>query len=872
MSRSKVQPQSADFVGGRVRPAFPAYRIFIFGNEVTKDVVEARVNHSGGSAERAAGTCSFTLVNPDNRYTLTYGDMLLIGESAAAYREIRKEQWVDNGFGGTTPLEVQELQREAIKWQEANKLSDVEEVDLATFKQQGRDDSIVSRLAAKAAKFDQNLVENKEAIENAYAEMAKSITTKSYADPFSALNLASFTAQSFGNETMKANVLNEKLNFYSDVTYKATSNLMKLEDRTLMQYPLQQGDCIFNPNDPVRVAFRDPFDPRVWYWMFTGFMDAWTENSGVNRDSTLTINCTDVTKMARYSFIQIGVGMQDPNVEDLFLQIDPKTQASKQVQYQGQLFAEFTMLEALDTLFFGTESAQATVEDVITSQVNALSDKALDAYLRDLDPAYIDPDDFGFIDSRKDRIVTAIEGGTAARQKALARAGKLPPLCVPAPFMRGVEKGDATTGDYTAADGTITAKKKNDRWGTHAYFYGAMTEQDNVLGESIVSLNAWNELLHHRVRFRDLEDMALNSDASRKRLVGHTRSTAPLIINEIGLNKTMYPVGHGRVFYMSRAQLADGRFGRQIIDKSMGGNGGSGGLFSIFKDKLSYLYDMVDRVDFRFYATPKGDFVYEMPFYDFDPIYFASDSMDNWELKPSQVDTLLSGANPDIPFSTLDLEAIGFYKEYDESSDVDPDAWIFDDYDYQQQFTIERDEQISFSNTATDQGVATVFRCRPHNVSSLAALDGNDIKRFQYVADKGALLSLGVRVAEADAWGFIATEEEAEMYAALMLARLNAEAKNVSVSTLPKFGLMVNRPIFWRERNYYANIVSLQHSVVWNSSADTTVNLNQLRGWSGETHKSTGYPIHRHFSGSDRPFSMGETSTPGTKTQNTQDS
>lgn len=852
-----------NFTGGKIKSAFPAYRIFIFGQEVTQDVIETRVNHSGGSAERAAGTCSFTLVNPDNKYTLTYADMLTIGRSAAAYREVQKKRWVDNGFGGTTPRELLEMQRSADMWEKMNELPEEAMARWLKYETlQGREADFSQLLLNRVKKMEEGMVEHQEEIDAKYEAIARNLNDYSYANPYSALNLISFSAQEFGAYTTKVEVLLEKLNFYTQVTYdKAFSHL---ESQTLMQYPFQQGDCIFHPNDPVRVAFRDPFDPRVWYWMFTGFMDAWTENSGVNMDSTITINCTDVTKMARYSFIQIGVGLQDPNIIDLVTQLDSTTQATKKVQYLGQLFAGLTMLESLDTLFFGTDVAQATTEDVITAQVALMSDKALSQYLADEELMYVNPG--------LDRAVQeayAVAAKTEKRDKLIEQAGEWPALSVPAPFMTGVEKGDATTEDYQAKAGTIIAKKKGNRHGTHAYFYGELTEYDKTLGEGIISLNWLNEVLHHRVRERDLVDMALKEETYRQKLMSGGSSTPATIISLIGKGKTEFPVGHGRVFYISQAQLADGQFGREIIDRSFGGHSG---LFSIYKDKLSFIYDMAERVDFRFYATPKGDFVYEMPFYDFDPIYFTDDSMEGWELKASQVqkyldDEMLPHGSTSPFFSTRDLEAMGFYSNFENTEDIT--TWSnAEPFDYRQHFTIEREEQLSFSNTATDQGIATVFRCYPKTVASYSGIDGGtQLKKNQYVVDQGASFTLGVRVADADVWGFITSEEEAKFYAALMLSRLNAEAKNVSISTLPKFGLMVNRPMFWRERNYYANVVSLQHSIVWASSADTTVNLNQLRGWSGETNTATGYPIHKHFSGSDRPFSMGELTTSNSNTQ-----
>ena len=90
---------------------------------------------------------------------------------------------------------------------------------------------------------------------------------------------------------------------------KGTDDVLYYGDRLIYDYPMMEGDCIFHPNDPVRIVFRDPFDPSIWYWEFTGFIDSWTEEQGLNKDSTISISCTDVSKMARYATVAVNTGI-----------------------------------------------------------------------------------------------------------------------------------------------------------------------------------------------------------------------------------------------------------------------------------------------------------------------------------------------------------------------------------------------------------------------------------------------------------------------------------------------------------------------------------------------------------------------------------
>jgi hypothetical protein len=132
-----------------------------------------------------------------------------------------------------------------------------------------------------------------------------------------------------------------------------------------------------------------------------------------------------------------------------------------------------------------------------------------------------------------------------------------------------------------------------------------------------------------------------------------------------------------------------------------------------------------------------------------------------------------------------------------------------------------------------------------------------DYNKFQWAIAKELIPTLGLRVGSNPVWNFIDSDESAEAYCALSLNRVNAEARNISIGTIPKLGLMVNRPLYWRKRNYYASIVSVQHSISWQSSMETVVNMNQVRGWSGE-YDNYGNPVHRHFGDGNRPFNLAE--------------
>ena len=66
------------------KAGFPAYKVFIYGEEISADVMSVRINQSGGSLERSPSTVSISLANPMEKYTLTHNDMIYVGRAKVA--------------------------------------------------------------------------------------------------------------------------------------------------------------------------------------------------------------------------------------------------------------------------------------------------------------------------------------------------------------------------------------------------------------------------------------------------------------------------------------------------------------------------------------------------------------------------------------------------------------------------------------------------------------------------------------------------------------------------------------------------------------------------------------------------------------------
>jgi hypothetical protein len=823
------------------RVAFPAYKVFIYGKDVSSDVAAVRLNQSGGSLERSPMTCSITLQNLQDKYILDNKDIVNIGIAKSKIDAKWENVVVDStrrieGSNVSFPLGGQWVS-----------------LDIVTIKQlapklaQSSDEEKVYLLRAYLGSQGSYEINEKDA-EALTKELQIALqhleSTEMQEDVFD-----SYQEESLGY-SIKQQVIHDKLAYtvYPEPLVDDNS-VLEYDDRIIFDYPMQEGDCIFHANDPVRVAIRDPFDPRVWYWGFTGFIDTWTEDMGMNYDSEVTITCTDVSKMARYAIVQLKTGMQDPNV-DVFLQglrdQGGSTVANSDLILTKELFEGLSIIEILEVIFFGSQSAIELVDGRLFQQIDALASLDVDE-LRNF-----------FVSKFNMTVEQAYEFvpyGIGSTGKHLALWNKIKNKVTDVLQSKAVARFNALNWEGITSPRDISFKRSKDVGGVHYYVLGTPSDTDLYFGaKELKDLYNWNETIHHRVRKDDLHSMNKGS---------YIRPTANLdisqVIHLVGTDLENYPVGGGRVFFMAPAKM-DSIAGQGVLDKAFGG---IGSMHSVFKDRLSYLYDLADVVDFRFYASPKGDLIFEMPFYDYDPSDF-------WQSKDLATEGL-GVSTIDDDYETIFKQAYaGDYptSEWDSLTDMalekntsNLDLIEYDQspkFDYGRHFTIDLHEQMGFSNTMSDRGVLTAYRVKANYIANLSEQQNQEVQKYKMVLAKPLIPHLGFRIGEGNMWGFVKGEDAAELYAALELNRNNAESRNIGVQTIPKFGLMVNRPLHWKYRNYYANIVSISHSIVWNSDVNTSINLNQIRGWPGEIDKETKKPIHRHFGDTNRPFNLVE--------------
>ena len=868
-------PEDLANVDGVYRAAFPSYRVFIYGHEVTEDTLDVRVNQAGGSAERIPSGCSFTLANKDSQYMISHADMLSIskargmapGDIDTQIKETRIDsiqnysklyEDIDNFLYNADPEGAYEILK-SLGWFDEDVAGKIRALVAPT-----SSDPFSATIDNVPGTYDREKLDAliTEAIEKRKIKI-EGVTSITWDDSYLIYN-----------SEVKREVIQSKMGYKTESVPLWGPTFASGEREIFFDYPMQEGMCIFHQNDPVRVAFRDPFDPRMWYWMFAGFVDATTENSGVNRDSTITITCTDVSKMARYSTLQ-SQRLMDPNIVDRF---GDGTAADIGITFYNQVFAGLTIFEILETLFFGAKSTLAELTPRTMADINAMDEERLAVLLYNM-RVTLSPEEAADIFGQgvqeiqvgeNNDTVYRLQNIDSARQKlfSLQQNQKKQQL-----------QKFKDIGVIRSPRG-VAFKRKSKEAGLHVYFKGEMDATDKVIGSNVVDLWHWNEIIHHRVRKDDLYNMyARQDDPSSatadpayngeidERDFPYDPSMMEIkdVIKAIGTDLERFPVGAGNVFLLMPATV-ETKLSRGILDNTIGG---VSSMQSKFKDRLSLLYDLANRIDFRCYATPKGDFVFEMPFYDFNVEHFLNERqltslgdqhldrtintkwrIDNYTNLFKQV---YSGDySPDdiqemtkLRFETEELQGVDTLFTYS----AEPY------FDYAQQFVIEEHEQFGYSDTSTDQGIYTLCLSQRNPIANQ---EGISVELARQQGDVRRLIPmLGIRVLEEDTWGFTDTDEQAHYYCNLTLNRVNAEQRNLGVDILPAFGLMVNRPIFWMKKMYQASIVSMQHSIVWNSSCDTSVNVNQIRGWDGDRDKNTGLPIFKHLAGK-RPFDLAD--------------
>jgi hypothetical protein len=753
---------------GQARNAFPAFRVFIFGQEVTEDVLSISVNWTDG---RQPNTAEVVLVNKLDRYVITEGDI------HALYDDVAISQLV---------------------------MPDLEPVVLGTvgapsFAQSGRTpDALDQVLEARLNEFqrDQKVVENVQRAKNFFdigtATLANQITREIRDRLDHAIR-----------DVIKQGVLDVKIGVRvqieqpdvmdlravsvagSVVSASSARDVAELRGEAA-RYPFQVGDCIFHSNDPIRIFWRDPFNAERWFHMFAGFVTDWVDEVEVNGEARITIRCEDVTRILRYGRITTNPGIFDveavQQVEDFVMR----------TFFNDHGFRNLTLPELLFTMLFGVETAGT---------------QAL------------------------------VQASTADGQKTLAGDGTIK-------YVRYAANGGSSI-DYIPKDGA--GAFNFDRSVT--FIFGldadasanqrAQTPQQLSQRTAFISdLAVYQAVVDHEVKVTDLETMSHRIAGGIPRSAVEDFVGAPQvsqIIKAIGENPHLYPVDGGRLVILAPASLGPNA-NRDILLRDL--------IQSIatettFSSRLQVIYDILDRIEFSFYASPKGDILCEMPLYDFDPDDFG-----------------------DAPVSRSDLQEHITFQSADEKLAPRDISNSIDEGDERGPFgpflRVARRDTISWQRTFSDEQIRTQFVTTWHNFSGYTTTGtATTIGQQPQVTTLRAMVpAFGVRVETAEPTGFIASPEAAKAYCELKLNQWNSNARTAAYNILPTLRMTPNRPVLFAARQQVASIRSVTHTIDWPSRSMTTgVDVNYIRGWDGGLREDNGKPNYAPIGGeASRPL------------------
>jgi hypothetical protein len=641
----------------QVRHAFPAYRIFIFGVEVTEDVFDVNIQYNVG---RAPNTCTITLGNEFDKYILTTNDFKNIfnvgAEAIALGFDVEREEFE---LGGTDI--INKIDKEIL-----NKVNEIQE------------------------EIKRDILKAKVNIR------IKNVEQPDIAGKFGGINVRQYTADA-------------------------------------SRYPFQAEDPIFHANDPIRVFWRDPYDPRKWYHMFSGFLSDFDDSVDENLQKTLTITAEGPSKILRYARVTTNPGIIDAQAI-----VQSEVDASFRSAY-SEGFSGLTLPELFFILLFGNSP--------------------------DID------------DGTRFKLSTTSKFGTKVRQTKFKSVGNFN-------FSNSImlEFGPESTEEVP-------------------FIY------QNIATGKVNSLSVYQSIIDHEVKETDLIEMVLDTDEARFAVEGDKPNfpknsngniTTESIIEYIGTRTELYPIDGGRLIMLLPKSLHP-EINREVLLRDVLR---SFALNTEFKSRLGIIYDVVDRLEFIFYESPKGDLICEFPLYDFDPDDFGTEEIPHYSTSNgfiSKVDNISRG-----PFGS--------------------------------RYIITKRDTYNFSKGMSDEKIRTQIVAPWHYLQNYTEVGtSREVQKPSVVTLRHLVPLYWLRLEQVDPKGYIASNEAALLYAQILLNKTNADARNLGINTVPNLGLWINRPIFFTPRRCIGILMSLGHDITWGmgGSMNTRLNMNYIRGWDG---------------------------------------
>lgn len=556
--------------------------------------------------------------------------------------------------------------------------------------------------------------------EEAFTDAVRQNLTKVIDDPIKRRVLASKA-----NVRIKGVTQPSTADPFEDVANESPSKGFTGLSGDALRFPFQVGQCIFHTGDPVRVFFRDPFDASAWYFEATGSVADWREDADEKGRRIVTLTVEDATRPFRMARVALNPALYDVNV------VADQRFDTLIRNWHVDYFKDMTLSQAMNTIVFGPEAFVGPLPEGDAPSVGSDFDA----------PAPVDQARYG------------VEGSTAYR--------------VTNASMRAV-------GFFNKKDSGV-------------FVFGPPGSSNDFLPshfQAIDSLEAWQDVVDHRVPTTIDELMKLCIDTPEAQSTARSAFTAALaeedpvqaVIKEIGEHPERYPVDYGRFLMLIPASL--GPSGNlDIFLRDFGGIADQ----TEFLTRLQIIYGICERLNFSFYATPRGDIVCEMPLYSFRPEDFGKYA-------------------PRYLFPVDDTISVGSHFQHDKVR------------------TLILADRAALSNRR-DTGYASQY-WGPPGAAPLRSL----IPQFGMVSER------------AEPWVYSNTPEAVKYYCELRLSRTNSDAWTQSISTVMRAGLGPNRPCWFEARDFIACLRGVTDAVSWGKSGSVSqqLKLNYRRGWAGQ--------------------------------------
>lgn len=770
---------------GEIRAYFPAWRVYIFGVDVTEDVTRCIINYTG-SESRAPSTAEVTLVNGGSRGQLQgQNTESPQGSTYSTDRYIMTERDIATLYGIEDQLAA--IRFPAVKDVLQEVLTEARSVDdfgpqpvLPTILEAAAtlnpailtgdpavDEPAVLQLLQTSAQteleYRREALRQTLALNTARERTQARIQTRVAARANQLDRIVRERIRANIDDPVKRRVLLAKFNVRQELqnfqpnlvdpfNSQSIAGLQQLNGQVL-RYPFHTGDSIFHSNDQVRIFWRDPTDASRWYHMFAGFVSDYTDTVDQDNQRLVRLRFEDASRILRYARLTTNPGILD--IEAAAVASDSITRT-----FFNDGFADLNLPQFLFTVIFGAEragtSGETGTENVrgvrtfanLRYSVNGQSESTL---LEDAVGSY--NFDGSFV-----AVFGSLDDGVSNRERDELVRANLP----------------ATTVD---------------------------------------SLAQYQALVDHQVYFSDLTNMSLPTpdvQAEVEVLRGDIRKRADRtfvaedIVKVIGENPHLFPVDYGRLCFLVPGSLGPATNQKLLLNDIVGVN-----TQTTWRTRLGLVYDVVERLDFQFYCSPKGDLICEMPLYDYEPDDFGNEPLD--------LEQFLRLGRGNLQFD------VGTDRERGP---------------FGPQLRVAKRDTISWEKQFIDENVRTQMLGVWSLIPEFAGLPASStIGQFAPVNLYGLIPQFGVRSETIDPLGIISNENAARVYANVKLNQINAGAKKASVEVLPRVQLgFPNRPLEFEERTFVATTTSVTHNLTWgvNGSMTTDVDLKYVRAWGGQ--------------------------------------